>query len=113
MIQKMKLYATTGVVSFLSATQAFANAAVDFGGVPDVGKGNLDIRTAVIDVLNTVLSFLALIAVVVIVIAGIRLVVGGADDGQREKARNAILWAIVGLIVVLLASAIVNFVLEL
>ena len=85
-----------------------------FGEVPDVTEtGEVDgdsIRTTVLDIIQDVLSFMALVAVVVIIIAGIRLVVGGADEQQREKARNTVLYAVIGLILILLAQAIVGFV---
>lgn len=92
------------------ALSLFATTTHAIGEVPAIGGGPGDLRQAIIDVLNAVLMFLGIIAVVVIVIAGIRLIIGGADEGQREKARNAILYAVIGLIVVFLASAIVNFV---
>jgi ABC-type transport system involved in cytochrome bd biosynthesis fused ATPase/permease subunit len=57
-----------------------------------------------------ILTFLGIIAVLIIVIAGIRLIIGGADEGQREKARDSILYAVIGLIVILLAGAIVQWV---
>ena len=107
-IQRFKLNATTAGVSLLSASHAFANTGI--GAIPNVGKGNIEIRTAVMDILRAFLNLMALAAVVVIVIAGIRLVIGGQDEGQREKAKNTIIFAVIGLIVILLASAIVNFV---
>lgn len=94
----------------LQAQVAFANGV--FGPIPDVtGNGSTsDIRVTAINVLRTILSFLGLVAVIVIVIAGIRLIIGGADEGQREKARNAVVYAIIGLVLILLARAIVDFV---
>ena len=83
-----------------------------FGSVPDIG-GATDPRTAILRILKSVLNFLALIAVVVIVIAGIRLVISSGDEGAVDKAKKTILYAIVGLIIILLASAIVEFVVSL
>ena len=60
--------------------------------------------------MKSVKNILALVAVVVIVIAGIRLVVAGSDEQQRDKAKNMVLYAIIGLVVIILASAIVGFV---
>jgi hypothetical protein len=48
--------------------------------------------------------------VVVIVIAGIRLVVSSGDEGAVDKAKKTILFAVIGLIIILLANAIVSIV---
>ena len=103
------------MLSLAGAYHAFAQNNV-FGQIPsvtgDVGDGETTIRETVLRILQAVLSLMALAATVVIVVAGIRLVIGGQDDAQREKARNMILWAIVGLVVILLAQTIVAFVAE-
>ena len=96
------------LLSIISVQNALA---VDLGTIPDTGGGT-EIHSALEDVIMKILTFLGIVAVLVIVIAGIRLIVGGADEGQREKARNAVLYAVIGLIVILLAGAIVNWVAE-
>ena len=104
----IRLTRRTSEAFFLSLAGAH-HALADFGEIPDTGGGD-NIHGALTNVINTVLTFLGIIAVLVIVIAGIRLIVGGADEQQREKARNAVLYAVIGLILVLLAGAIVKFV---
>ncbi len=64
-------------------------------------------RQVVIDILFGVLSFMALVAVVVIIIAGIILVVRGEEEEWRTKARNMVVYAIIGLLVIFVSSAIV------
>lgn len=83
-----------------------------FGPTPDTGGGNGSVEDVGVRIINAILNLIGLIAVVVIVIAGVRLVVGGVDDGQREKARNAVLYAVLGLLLVLFAKAIVQFVVD-
>ncbi len=77
------------------------------GNVPTVSGGGSNLRLVIINIINTVLGFLGLIAVIVIIVAVIR---AGTGEGQRENARNAIVYGMIGLIVVLIASAIVTFV---
>ncbi len=81
------------------------DAAKDVGGV----SGD-DIQTVILDILKNILLFMGLAAVVVIVIAGISLVISLGDDTAKDKAKKIILYAIVGLLVILLASAIVGII---
>ena len=52
-----------------------------------------------------------MIAVIKIVIGGIRYATSGGDSTQIQAAKNTILYAVVGLVVAIMAFAIVNFVL--
>ncbi|HJP81556.1 MAG TPA: hypothetical protein VJ841_04140 [Candidatus Saccharimonadales bacterium] len=63
------------------------------------------------DIVNIMLYVLGAIAVIMIVIGGIRYATSNGDSGAVSGAKNTILYAVVGLIVAILAYAIVNFVL--
>ena len=63
-------------------------------------------------VINILLYILGAVAVVMIVIGGIKYTVSGGDSSAVTSAKNTILYAIVGIIVAVLAFAIVNFVLD-
>lgn len=76
------------------------------------GTANRPFREVIIDILKTAISFMGLAAVVVIVIGGIMLVVGMGSDETKEKVKKIILFTIVGLIVILLARAIVEFIVD-
>jgi len=74
--------------------------------------GTSDIKTTTQLILNNVLTYLAIIAVAVLVIAGFTLVLGFGSDESRKKAKNIVIYTIVGLIVIALAKAFVIFVIE-
>lgn len=59
---------------------------------------------------NVLLFLVGAIAVIMLIIGGIRYVVSGGDQNSVTSAKNTILYAIVGIIVALLAFGIVNFV---
>jgi len=61
-------------------------------------------------VVNTMLFILGIVAVIMIVIGGIRYVVSNGDSAAVAGAKNTILYAVIGLVVAILAYAIVNFV---
>ncbi len=64
------------------------------------------------NIVSVLLMVLGIICVIVIIIGGIRYTTSGGDSGQVAAAKNTILYAVVGLIVAILAYAIVNFVLN-
>ena len=59
---------------------------------------------------NTVLYAVGIISVVMLIIGGIRYVISGGDSKKVTDAKNTIMYAIIGLIIAILAYAIVNFV---
>lgn len=62
------------------------------------------------NVINAILVVLGMIAVIMIVIGGIRYTTSNGDSGQIKSAKDTILYAVIGLVVAILAFAIVNFV---
>ncbi len=61
-------------------------------------------------VINVLLFLIGAISVIMIIYGGIRYVTSGGDQGAVTSAKNTILYAVVGLVVAILAYAIVNFV---
>ncbi len=66
-------------------------------------------RVAVMGILNYFLTFLGLVCVAFIIYAGVLLVVDGGGEENAGKAKNIILYAGVGLVLVLLSWSIVNW----
>lgn len=62
-------------------------------------------------IVNVLLFIIGAVAVIMLIIGGIRYVVSGGDSGAVTSAKNTILYAVIGIIVAILAYAIVNFVL--
>ena len=60
---------------------------------------------------NVLLFIIGAISVIMLIIGGIRYTVSGGDSTAVTNAKNTILYAIVGIVVALLAYAVVNFVL--
>jgi len=59
---------------------------------------------------NVMLFAVGAISVIMIVIGGLRYVVSGGNSTNITTAKNTILYAIVGLIIAIMAYAIINFV---
>src|SRR5688572_25123465 len=84
----------------------FAAGGVDISNLPDPAANPAALQT----ILNIVFVLTGAIAVLIIVLAGFRFVTSSGDPQSVAKARNAIIYAIVGLIVIIFATVIVNFV---
>ena len=61
---------------------------------------------------NVVLYIVGAISVIMLVWGGVRYIISGGDSKKITDAKNTILYAIIGLIIAVLAFAIVNFVLN-
>jgi len=59
---------------------------------------------------NVLLFIVGAISVIMLIIGGIRYTVSGGDSTAVTSAKNTILYAVIGIIVSLLAFAVVNFV---
>lgn len=64
----------------------------------------------VLSIFNWAYGMAALTAVIFIVVAGISYATANGDPAKIQKAHRTILFSVIGLIVVLLAAAITNFV---
>ncbi|MGB3024167.1 MAG: hypothetical protein WBB39_05180 [Candidatus Saccharimonadales bacterium] len=61
-------------------------------------------------VTNILLFIVGAIAVIMLIVGGIQYVTSGGDQSRVTSAKNTILYAIVGIVVAVLAYAAVNFV---
>src|SRR5690349_9064207 len=57
------------------------------------------------NVVNLLLTIAGIIAVIMIVIGGIRYTTSAGDAGQTKSARDTIIYAVVGLVVAIMAFA--------
>jgi cytochrome bd-type quinol oxidase subunit 2 len=75
----------------------------------DNPSGTVDsIITTVINIFSLVVG---VVSVIMIIIGGLRYITSGGDSGNVSGAKNTILYAIIGLVIVALAQVIVRFVL--
>lgn len=91
----------------------FAATTTESGAEPDKyidSKTTTTLDTSVLNIINAVIGVLGIVAVVVIIIGGVQYMTSSGDAGKVKKAKDTILYGIIGLVVVILAFAIVNFV---
>lgn len=63
-------------------------------------------------IINVVIGVIGFVAVAFIIFGGFQYTTSAGDPGKVKKAKDTILYGIIGLVVAMLAYAIVNFVLS-
>lgn len=110
------LVATVGVIAPTSvhAAGVFDEACKNSTSVVCQQKNGADgkINGFVEDLVRILFFAIGIIAVIMIIIGGIKYVTSNGDSAQVTSAKNTVLYSVVGLVVAVLAFAIVNFVLE-
>lgn len=73
---------------------------------------NANLWDIVVTIIGKILSYMALAAVVTIIAAGIYLIVSLGNESARDRAKNIILYTVIGLVIILFSELIVQFVLH-
>ena len=93
-----------------SQVQNGANAATNSTGAcgsTDLTSGIKNTAVVVVNILSVVVG---VVAVIMIIYGGLRYVTSGGESGNVSSAKNTLLFAIVGLVIVALAQIIVRWV---
>lgn len=73
---------------------------------------NRDLMSVLNIVINVIVGAVGIVAVMMMVIGGITMATSQGDTSKVSKGKNTLIYGIAGLIVAILAFAIVNFVLK-
>jgi hypothetical protein len=128
-IQKIKISAVTLalLVTPLFVLAGVANAQPDIEGslcqggdqaqLADGGscanvEGEDQLNDLITNIVNILSLIVGIVAVVMIIVGGFKYITSGGDSGNVSGAKNTILYALVGLVIVALAQFIVRFVLS-
>ena len=79
----------------------------------DQAKGNLTDQTLgsqISSITNLMITIIATVSVIMLIIGGFRYVLSGGDQKGTTAAKDTILYAIIGVVVALLAFSIMNYV---
>lgn len=99
-------------VAYAASTDAKDAAGKGIEAVGGGGATSDDLPKLVQNIINVLLFIAGAVAVVVIIIGGLRYITSSGDQGSIKAAKDTILYAVIGLIVALLAFAIVRFVVD-
>lgn len=131
MISKVKKYAAILLAAVALGVPAFVPVTVHAADSPEITDplqcgaelsfetsgcsvdGSSDKLTDIIKVVINILSVVVgVVAVIMIIFGGLKYITSGGDSSNVSSAKNTIIYAIVGLVIVALAQFIVRFVLD-
>lgn len=105
-----KIAKYVGIISLLALSGGTVLAQTNYA--ENLNLINTDLPTAVVNVINYILLFLGLIAVIMILWGGFQWLTAGGNEEKVDKAKKILTAAIIGLVIVLFAYAIANFVIS-
>ena len=100
-----------GKVKCPDGTDAGANGLASCTKLNNTANTN-DLMGQANTIINVVIGVIGFVAVAFIIFGGFQYTTSAGDPGKVKKAKDTILYGIIGLIVAMLAYAIVNFVLS-
>ncbi|MCU0679460.1 MAG: pilin [Planctomycetes bacterium] len=113
-LKKFTILASILVVlpAFLMALPALAqvqpNLGIDY--VTPLNLADGDPRTAAVNLVKLLMTFLGIIAVVIILLGGFKWMTAAGNEDKVAEAKKLIAAGIIGLVIILSAFLIVNFV---
>lgn len=80
-------------------------------GCADAEGSGARLNDLIKDIINVVSIVVAIVAVIMIIFGGLKYITSGGESSNVSSAKNTIIYAIIGLVVVALAQFVVRFVL--
>lgn len=74
--------------------------------------GVTSVQAVITNIINAVLSIVGLVAVAMLIYGGALIMISGGEKEKYESGKKTITYAVVGLIVVILSYAIMNFIVK-
>lgn len=98
--------------SVCSGSQSASGETAQAGCQSDIGNAQGDgIKKVAAKVVNIISIVVGVISIIFIIYGGFRYITSGGDSGKVGNAKNTLIYAVIGLVVVALAQVIVNVVL--
>lgn len=135
MLKKIKTFIVVAVASLTLGAPAFVPALASIAsadniltntcnGISEAANGkngdcgtagnntNTDLSSIASKVVNILSIIVGVVAVVMIIVGGFRYITSGGESSNVSGAKNTLIYAIVGLVIVALAQIIVHYVLN-
>jgi hypothetical protein len=97
---------------FKDAKQEACKGATLGNGGCNKAQAGTDIDNTIKFVVNILTLIVGVVAVIMVIVNGFRFITSNGDSNAVSAAKNGLLYAIVGLVIVALAQVIVRFVID-
>lgn len=77
-----------------------------------LNTGTKKVNSLITQVINIFSIIVGIVAVIMIIVGGFKYITSGGDSGNISSAKNTIIYAVIGLVIVALAQFLVQFVLD-
>ncbi len=122
LINLMLVFSLTGVGTILLlpglATASAKEDVCEGVGIATGGSGCTNpaggptVESGVKAAINILSLIVGIVSVIMIIIGGLKYIISSGDSGNIKSAKDTILYALIGLVIVALSQVIVRFVLE-
>lgn len=77
---------------------------------PFLGTSSGTLISAITNIVNALLTLAAIIAAIFVIIGGVRYITAQGDEDAVAAAKNTVIYAIIGVVVIALSAVIINFI---
>lgn len=104
-----KIISSSLLVSFLILSVGIPSIVVaDTTGIKEAPE--IPLMPTIDTIINIIFTFLLVFAAIMLIMAGFQFMTAGGDSEAVKKARDKVLYAIIGLIVAFLARGLISFI---
>lgn len=77
-----------------------------------IGLGTQDVRSTISGVIRAFMGLLGIVAVIIILLGGLKWMTAAGNEEKVAEAKKLIISGIIGLVIIMMAYAIANFVIN-
>jgi hypothetical protein len=108
---KIKKVLYTAAAIGLLATPVVASA--QFSTLtPFEGTSTGTLIGAITNIVNALLTLAAVVAAIFVIVGGVRYITAQGDEDAVAAAKNTVIYAVIGVIVIALSAVIINFIIR-
>ncbi|HTK04595.1 MAG TPA: hypothetical protein VL500_03360 [Candidatus Eisenbacteria bacterium] len=109
-LKKIAIGAGVAVATLAPAIAMAAGVDLGLNYATAIGLGTQDVRTTVSNVIKAFMGLLGIVAVIIILLGGFKWMTAGGNEEKVSEAKKLIISGIIGLVIILSAYAIAQFV---